>query len=130
MSANMSGVCTAEQNPHMAHGLGIEGLCHNLQVYPPEWAGAIFTGAYDPQRLEAIACQARNIKQQALEGVKTAGVMLALGMQSGELEEGAAMNAGWLVQFLGEIASLMDVMEANAQHDRDHGSFIKADAGL
>ncbi|HAN56117.1 MAG TPA: hypothetical protein DCQ77_07995 [Betaproteobacteria bacterium] len=127
MTTTINNATAVEKNPHFAHGNGIEGLCHNLQAYPQEWAGAIFTNAYNPQRLDAIASQASNVKMQALMGVRTVGAMLAVAAQSGELENINAMRAGFLVQFLGDVAEFMDTLEAHAQHDRDHGSLVNAE---
>lgn len=86
MTTTINNATAVGENPHFAHGTGIEGLCHNLQAYPQEWAGAIFTNAYNPQRLDAIASQASNVKMQALMGVRTVGAMLAVAAQSGELD--------------------------------------------
>jgi hypothetical protein len=106
---------------HLAHGPGINGLVHNLQNLPQEWAGALFTGAYEPARLGAIARQADNIKEQALTGIETVGQLQALAAGRGALPDEAIRGAGWLVAFLAELASCMDVLGANATHTREHG---------
>ncbi len=111
----------AHENPHFAHGLGVAGLVHNLQNLPPEWGGAIFTRAYAPQRLAAISRQAENIKTQTLVGVQTAGNLLAQAAQTGELSAKDAANVGWLIEFLGELATAMDVLGDNARHALEHG---------
>ncbi len=108
-------------NPHMEHGPGIQGLVHNLQNLPPEWGGADFTSAYSPLRLAAITRQADNVKGQALAGLRTVGNLLAVAVQSGECEKNVSMDAGWLVEFLGDIAKLMDTIEHNARHAQEHG---------
>jgi hypothetical protein len=115
---------TPTQNPHFAHGIGIGGLCHNLQNHPQEWSGCLFTQAYDPQRLAAIARQAENVKEQAITGLRTVGALLAAAMQSGELADQHALNTGFLVEFLAEVVDHFEVVESNAAHVRDHGTPI------
>lgn len=111
-------------NPYLADH-SIAGLMHNLQNLPPEWAGAIFTAAYAPQRLAAIAQQAANLKDAALLGVQTTGTLLAQAARTGELDADALSNTGFLVEFLAEIAASFDVIAANARHTQEHGSLIR-----
>ena len=117
-----TGKKTAGENPYLSGDSGISGLLNNLQCFPPEWMGAVFTSDYGPQRLAAIASQASNVKDQALWGIKTLGSLIAVAVQSGELNQNDTMNSGWLVGFLGGIASIANVYEANARHARDHGT--------
>lgn len=117
------------ENPHFAHGVGIAGVCHNLQNFPPEWGFGLFTGDYDPARLDAIAKQADNVKQQALTGIETVGSLLALAAVSGELSNAETAGAGWLVKFLGEVAASMDAISVSAAFDREHGSLVSGRAG-
>jgi len=112
------------ENPHFAHGVGIAGFCHNLQNFPQEWGLALFTGDYEPGRLDAIAKQADNVKQQALTGIETVGSLLAIAALNGELTKEETAGAGWLVKFLGEVASSMAAFRASAEFDREHGSLL------
>ncbi|MCC6658903.1 MAG: hypothetical protein IT512_12025 [Rhodocyclaceae bacterium] len=109
------------KNPHLEHGVGISGLVHNLQNLPQEWAGATFHGAYEPQRLAAIALQADNVKTSSLSGLRAAGKILAIAAQSGELATDENIDAGWLVEFLAELADAMDVLAHNARYVQEHG---------
>lgn len=127
MAANES--IQVGKNPHFAHGVGIAGFCHNLQNFPPEWAFGLFTGDYDPERLDAIAKQSDNVKQQALTGIETVGSLLAVAAASGELSKAETQGAGWLVKFLGELATSMDAFNASAAFDREHGSLISGGGG-
>lgn len=127
-SPTSGGVLTNEnnagdKNPFFSHGIGFAGLCHNLQLGNPQACGALFTKAYAPQRLAAIVRQAENIHAAALTGVRTVGTLLAVALASGELPNSAAISAGWLVEFLGEIAEDASVFEANAAYTLEHGAF-------
>jgi hypothetical protein len=117
------------KNPHFAHGAGIAGFCHNLQNFPQEWAFGLFTREYDPVRLDAIAKQSDNIKQQAIAGIETVGSLLAIAAVSGELSKEETAGAGWLVKFLGEVAVSMDAFNASAAFDREHGSLLSGRGG-
>ncbi len=109
------------KNPYFSHGLGFTGFCHNLQMGTPEAAGGQFHKGYEPRRLAAIKQQGENIHHAALHGLKTLGVLLAVAQQSGELPKGEVMNAGWLVEFLAEIAADASTFAANAGFTLEHG---------
>jgi hypothetical protein len=111
-------------NPYLSDP-GIDGLIHNLQNLPPEWADALFTDAYAPQRLAAIAHQAGNIKDQALLGVQTAGTLLAQAASAGNLDANEVARAGWLVEFLAQLAATLDGLAASASHTQEHGALIR-----
>lgn len=110
------------ENPYFSHGLGFSGFCHNLQLGRPESCGALFTKAYEPERLAAIQQQADNIHTAALSGVEAVGVLLAVALQSGELPHSRAIDAGWLVEFLAEIAANASTFSANAEYTLEHGA--------
>lgn len=111
-------------DPYFSHGVGFAGFCHNLQLGRPESCGALFHKGYEPQRLAAIAQQASNIKGEALRGLKTVGVLLAIAQTTGELPSGTVSSAGWLVEFLAEMAEDTSVFSTNATWTLEHGSFL------
>lgn len=111
-------------NPYFSHGIEFSGLCHNLTNQPMEWAGGLFTKEYDPLRLQAIKQQANNIEHSALSGAQAVGSLLAVAIQTGELDKGTIESAGWLVKFLADLAKDAGLISSNAGHAAEHGALI------
>lgn len=113
------------ENPFFSHGLRFAGFCHNLQLGEPEACGALFSKAYEPNRLAAIKQQADNIHDAAVDGMKTIGALLALAAAAGDLPETTVSNAGWMIEFLAEVACDTSVFAENARFALEHGSMLK-----
>jgi len=98
---------TITENPYNFGGSSpFEALISNLAHTQPD-ACYDLSQYKERQRLRAMAGQAEQIAEQALEAAEALGEALSVASASGELADTAAMDAGWSIKFLVQMSRTM-----------------------